>query len=93
MSADNTAAAAKYKRLPRPAQLQIKQSGAWRSALNFDAGEAPPEFLEAADSLGRLSGTHVGMRIVICIPSGGGSTIPTRNVLMNWTRETGWVSV
>ena len=29
----------------RPAQLQFNQSGAWRSALNFDAGQVPDEFL------------------------------------------------
>jgi hypothetical protein len=80
----------------RPAQLQFNQSGAWRSALNFDAGEAPyeslHEFLRAADSLARLSGsTHCAMRIVRCEPSSSGPTVATRDVLMSWTREKGWV--
>lgn len=76
---------------PRPAQLQFNTSGSWRSGPDFDAGEVPDEFLQAADSLGRLTGKHIGMRIVICIPNGSGGTIATRNVLMHWTRETGWV--
>ena len=75
----------------RPAQLQFNQSGAWRSALNFDAGEVPDEFLQAADSLARLSGEHVGMRVLMCVPNGSGGYIASRHVLMHWTREHGWV--
>lgn len=76
----------------RPAQLQINQSGAWRSCINFDAGTPnADEFLLAADSMARASGTHIGMRIVVCIPSGSGPVVPTRDVLMRWTAETGWV--
>lgn len=78
--------------MSRPAQLQFNQSGAWRSALNFDAGEVPVEFLQAADQLARLSGsTHCAMRIVRCEPSSSGPTVATRDVLMHWTRERGWV--
>ncbi len=77
--------------MSRPAQLQINQSGAWRSALNFDAGEVPDEFLQAADQLARLSGTKVGLRVVMALATGSGPTVATRNVLMHWTRETGWV--
>ena len=76
---------------PRPVQLQVNQTGAWRSALNFDAGEVPDEFLQAADQMARLSGTHVGLRVVYCIPNGSGGSMPTRNVLMHWSRDTGWV--
>lgn len=77
----------------RPAQLQFNQSGAWRSALNFDAGEVPDEFLQAADSLARLSGsTHCAMRVVRCEPSSSGPTVATRDVLMHWSREKGWVN-
>ena len=76
----------------RPAQLQINQTGAWRSALNFDACEVPDEFLQAADNMARLSGTHIGMRVVTCFPGGNGAMAPTRDVLMHWTRETGWVA-
>lgn len=76
----------------RPAQLQFNQSGAWRSGPNFDAGIATAdEFLQAADALARASGTHIGMRVVVCIPSGSGPVVPTRDVLMRWTTETGWV--
>lgn len=75
----------------RPVQLQINQSGAWRAALNFDAGEVPDEFLQAADQLARLSGTKVGLRVVMALTTGSGPTVATRDVLMHWTRETGWV--
>ncbi|UCU92662.1 hypothetical protein [Hydrogenophaga taeniospiralis] len=78
--------------MSRPAQLQFNTSGSWRSGPDFDAGDVPDEFLQAADSLGRLTGKHIGMRIVICIPNGSGGTIATRSVLMHWTRETGWVN-
>jgi hypothetical protein len=78
--------------MSRPAQLQINQSGAWRSALNFDAGEVPDEFLDAADTLARLSGsTHCAMRIVRCEPSSSGPSVATRDVLKRWARDTGWV--
>lgn len=77
--------------MTRPAQLQFSQAGGWRSAVNFDAGEVPDEFLQAADTLARLSGSHIGMRIVICIPNGSGGTMPSRHVLMHWTRQEGWV--
>ncbi len=76
----------------RPVQLQINQTGAWRSALNFDACQVPDELLQAADTMARLSGTHVGLRIVMCIPNESGAMVPTRDVLKHWTRETGWVN-
>jgi hypothetical protein len=75
----------------RPAQLQINQTGAWRGAMDFDAGEVPQEFLEAADSLGRLCGSSPAMRIVVCEPSPNGRALPTRTALMTWSRATGWV--
>ncbi len=75
----------------RHAQLQINQSGAWRSALNFDLNEVPDEFLQAADALARLSGSqHVAMRIVRSEPSSSGPTVATRDVLASWSREKGW---
>jgi hypothetical protein len=74
----------------RPAQLQVNQSGAWRSCINFDAGDVPDEFLQSADQLARLSGTQIGMRIVVAITTGSGPIVAMRNVLMHWTRETGW---
>lgn len=77
--------------MKRPCQLQVNQSGAWRSAVNFDAGQVPDEFLPAADNLARLSGTHIGLRIVTCIPTDSGTAMPSRNVLMHWSAETGWV--
>ena len=78
--------------LPLTAQLQINQSGAWRSALDFDMHQAPPEFLEAADQLARLAGERTSMRVVRSTLNGSGGTRPTGNVLMHWTRATGWVN-
>jgi hypothetical protein len=74
-----------------PAQLQFNSAGAWRGALNFDADDVPAEFLQAADALARLAGDRVGMRVLMCIPNGSGGYIASRHVLMNWTRERGWV--
>jgi hypothetical protein len=77
--------------MSRPVQLQFNSSGAWRSGPDFDAGEVPPEFFEAADQMARLIGSHLGMRIVTCIPNGSGGHQATRHPLMHWTREMGWV--
>lgn len=74
----------------RPAQLQINQSGAWRSVLNFDAGEVPDEFLQAAEDLVRLSGGNATMRIVQCETGPNGGPVATRTVLMDWSRKNGW---
>lgn len=78
--------------MKKPVQLQIKQSGGWRSVLTYDSVAVPPEFQVAADTLVRLSGVSVGMRIVICIPDGSGGTVATHHALKHWTRETGWVN-
>ncbi|MGS5089031.1 hypothetical protein ACVC7V_21310 [Hydrogenophaga sp. A37] len=75
----------------RAAQLQFNGAGAWRGALNFDAGNVPNEFWEAADHLARLSGSNVTMRAVACEPGPSGSPVATRTQLMHWTRKTGWV--
>lgn len=74
----------------RPAQLQINQSGSWRSALNFDAGHVPDEFMQAAEDLVRLSGADATMRLVMCEAGANGAPVATRNVLMTWTRKQGW---
>lgn len=90
----NAAAATVLERdlRPRPAQLQINQSGAWRAVLNFDAGDAPPEFLEAAQDLVRFSGSDATMRVVVREPRSSGPDVATHTVLMSWTRTKGWVS-
>jgi hypothetical protein len=75
-----------------PAQLQINQSGSWRSVLDFDMSQAPPEFLQAADQLARLAGQRTKMRVVRSRRTDSGGTMPTGNALMHWTRETGWVN-
>lgn len=77
--------------MSRPAQLQINTAGSWRSALDFDAGTVPPEFLEAADRMVRLSGSGASMRLVICRPGDNGRPVPTREVFMTWSRREGWV--
>jgi hypothetical protein len=74
-----------------PAQLQINQTGSWRSALDFDLAAAPPEFLETADQLARMAGSKTTMRVVSCRRTDSGSTMPTGNVLKRWDRESGWV--
>ncbi|OGB36221.1 MAG: hypothetical protein A3I16_09840 [Burkholderiales bacterium RIFCSPLOWO2_02_FULL_66_35] len=75
-----------------PAQLQINQSGSWRSVLDFDMRTAPPEFLRAADQLVRLAGEKTTMRVVYCHRSDNGGTRTTNNVLMRWSRPEGWVN-
>jgi len=74
----------------RPSQLQINQSGAWRSALNFDASNVPDEFLQAAEDLVRLSGADATLRVVMCKTGDNGGYVATREVLMTWTRKQGW---
>jgi hypothetical protein len=74
----------------RPSQLQINQSGSWRSALNFDAGHVPEEFLQAAEDLVRLSGADASLRVVMCKTGENGAPVATRDVLMTWTRKHGW---
>lgn len=78
--------------MSRPAQLQINQSGSWRSVLDFDMVQAPPEFLETADQLARLAGARTTMRVVYCQSRDDGGKRPTNNMLMHWTRDTGWVN-
>jgi hypothetical protein len=78
--------------MARPVQLQINQSGAWRSALDFDMVEAPPELLESADQLARLTGhERMRMRVVICEPTRLGGNVPAKTQLMHWSRKEGWV--
>lgn len=76
--------------MQRPCQLQINQSGAWRSALNFDASHVPDEFMQAAEDLVRLSGADATLRVVMCKTSDNGAPVATREVLMTWTRKQGW---
>lgn len=73
-----------------PVQLQINQSGSWRSVLNFDA-KVPDEFMQAAEDLVRLSGADATMRIVICETGPNGGPVATRTQLMTWSRAKGWV--
>lgn len=75
----------------RPVQLQINQSGSWRSSLDFDLAVAPPELLASADQMARLCSEHTTMRVVARQPNGSGGLVTTREQLMHWTREKGWV--
>jgi hypothetical protein len=81
-------------KVARPCFLQINQAGSWRSALQFDAGDVPPEFLEHADSLMRLagSGERASMRVVMATQTSNGSFSASQDVLMRWTRAGGWSS-
>lgn len=79
--------------MSQPAQLQINQTGAWRSALDFDLTGAPPELLASADQLARLSGgDRIRMRVVKCEPTRRGGNVAAKTVLMHWTRAAGWVN-
>lgn len=77
---------------PAPVQLQINQTGAWRSALDFDLIAAPPELLGSADQMARLAGERVRMRVVMCEPTRIGGNAATKVVLLTWSREEGWVT-
>lgn len=79
--------------MSQPVQLQVNQVGAWRGALDFDAAAIPPEFLEAADRMARLSGSGATMRLVLCKPGENGRPLPTREVFMTWSRQEGWAAV
>lgn len=76
--------------LPDMRQLQVNQSGAWRSGITFDKRTTPPEFFEAADTMARLSGSPITMRQVRCARSDSGGSRPTSNVLATWSKEKGW---
>lgn len=78
----------------RPAQLQINQTGAWRAALDVDFSGLPGEFLEQLDQVLRMgvSSERAKARFVIAAPGNSGSMVATRIVLMQWTRQEGWVN-
>lgn len=76
--------------LPQMRQLQVNQSGAWRSVITFDVRTTPPEFLFAAHVMASLCGSHITMRQVHCASSDSGGTRPTSTVLAIWSKEKGW---
>lgn len=84
--------------MARNVQLQINQSGAWRSGLDFDAqglmdaqGSEAFEVLHHLDQFLRLAyGPKTTARIVETAVSNQGKVVSTRNVLIRWTREKGW---
>lgn len=80
--------------MTRPAQLQINQTGSWRAALDVDFGGLPDEFLQQLDQVLRLgvSSDRAKARFVIAEPGSSGSMVATRTVLMQWTRQEGWVN-
>lgn len=67
----------------RPVQFQVKQSGAWRTAVRWDASDEARNdaVLDAADALLRAVG-RAGGRIV--------TDDGLNTWLMNWTAEEGW---
>lgn len=73
------------------AQLQINQSGAWRSVLSYDPADVPVEFMKAAEDLVRLSGMNASLRVVACTAGSNGAPVATRDVWMTWSRQKGWV--
>ena len=79
--------------MTRPCVLQFNQAGAWKGALNFDAGDAPPEFLEHMDQALRMIATEATRaRIVMARPGAGGGMVASHEVLKYWSRKEGWVS-
>lgn len=67
----------------RPVQFQVKQSGAWRTALRWDASDEARNdaVLDAADALLRAAG-NAGGRIV--------TDDSLHTWLLNWSLEEGW---
>lgn len=83
-----------HKAVERPAVLQINQTGAWRTALDVDFSILPPEFLDQLDQVLRLGtqGDKASARFVIAEPGANGRPVATRTVLMDWSRQKGWVN-
>lgn len=81
--------------VPQPVQLQINQTGSWRSVLDFDFESARPALLVRADQMVVLAGTRgslIRMRVMRCRPNGNGGYAATGEVVMTWTARQGWVS-
>lgn len=67
----------------KPVQLQTKQSGAWRTAVRWDASDESRNdaVLDAADSLLRAVG-NAGARVV--------TDDGLQTWLMSWSAREGW---
>ena len=80
--------------MTRPVLLQINRSGAWRTGLDFDATGLPDEFMHHLDQVLRLAyKPKTTARIVMSGEGANGKVVATREVLMRWSREEGWVKV
>lgn len=80
--------------MSRPVLLQINQSGAWRTGLDFDATGLPEEFMHHLDQVLRLAyGPKTTARIVMTREGANGKFVATNDVLLRWSREKGWVKV
>lgn len=75
--------AAPVTQVSKPVQLQTKQSGAWRTAVRWDAVDESRNdaVLDAADSLLRAVG-NVGARVV--------TDDGLQTWLMSWSATVGW---
>lgn len=78
----------------RPCVLQINQTGAWRTALDFDATDMPDEFLAALDQAFRLADRgRMSARVVMAKPSDNGRPLATAFAIKRWSAQEGWVNV
>ncbi|OGB19454.1 MAG: hypothetical protein A2W72_18085 [Burkholderiales bacterium RIFCSPLOWO2_12_67_14] len=79
--------------MARLVQLQINQSGAWRSGLDFDATDLPNEFFDHLDQVLRLAyGDKTTARVVMARTGANGRPVGTHEALMRWSRQEGWVT-
>lgn len=78
--------------MARPVQLQINQSGAWRSGLDFNEqalGLAVAK--HHLDQFLRLAyGPTTTARIVVTRMGDRGKVVSTHEVILRWTSEKGW---
>lgn len=68
----------------RPVQLQLNNSGAWKTLARFDAGDddLADKARAAGQLLGELGGARTTLRIATC------ETLPL--ALLHWTPRDGW---
>lgn len=79
--------------MARPAQLQINQSGAWRSGIDIDSADLPEEFFYHLDHVLRLAyAENTTARVVLSRVGASGRPVGTNEVIKRWSRQKGWVS-
>ena len=83
--------------LTTPLQLQVNQTGAWRSALDFDVPVEEPVpvsvLVTAVELVEVTKSPGVRLRIVRRASGWNGRAVATNTVLMHWSEKTGWANV